>query len=143
MQNPRILVFFQSSRLCSLATAFFKKFEFPFGELHGKKTANQRMRTFKYFRQDRFPVLFASDVIARGIDINDVQLIIHVGIPRNIINYKHRIGRTGRMGKAGKSNSGFFLTLPKRKLLSQATLRKKCLCRRNFNMKTENSGQSE
>ena len=47
--------------------------------------------------------MFTSDLAARGLDVSDVNLVIHAGIPRSSVNYTHRIGRTGRMGKEGRS----------------------------------------
>jgi len=103
IQQPRVLVFFQTSRMCQLAQAVFQKFDFPSVELHAKRTPNQRKRALGQFKQDKFPIMFTSDLSARGLDVSDVNLVVHAGIPRSSVNYTHRIGRTGRMGKEGRS----------------------------------------
>lgn len=55
------------------------------------------------FRTGRNPVLVATDVAARGLDIPNVQLVINYDMPKNIDDYVHRIGRTGRAGRKGKA----------------------------------------
>jgi ATP-dependent RNA helicase DeaD len=55
----------------------------------------------KGFRDGTIPVLVATDVVGRGIDVNDIGLVINFDIPDDPENYLHRIGRTGRMGKDG------------------------------------------
>ena len=53
------------------------------------------------FRDGTIPVLVATDVVGRGIDVNDISHVINFDIPDDPENYLHRIGRTGRMGKDG------------------------------------------
>lgn len=71
--------------------------------LHGDIAQGQREVTLAGFRSGKFPVLVATDVAARGLDINDVQLIIQCEPPRDVETYIHRSGRTGRAGKTGIS----------------------------------------
>ncbi|KAH7446424.1 hypothetical protein KP509_01G054800 [Ceratopteris richardii] len=71
--------------------------------LHGDIAQAQREVTLAGFRSGKFPVLVATDVAARGLDINDVQLIIQCEPPRDVETYIHRSGRTGRAGKTGIS----------------------------------------
>ena len=71
--------------------------------LHGDIAQNQRERTMKAFREGKFNVLLATDVAARGLDIDDVELVINMGLPKDYESYIHRSGRTGRAGKTGIS----------------------------------------
>ncbi|KAJ7184010.1 hypothetical protein O6H91_Y539700 [Diphasiastrum complanatum] len=69
--------------------------------LHGDITQNRRESIMKSFRDGKFSVLVATDVAARGLDISDVDLIIHYEIPNDPETFVHRSGRTGRAGKEG------------------------------------------
>ena len=71
--------------------------------LHGDIPQNQREVTLQGFRTGKFSVLVATDVAARGLDINDVQLVIQCEPPRDAETYIHRSGRTGRAGNTGIS----------------------------------------
>ncbi|XP_066351633.1 DEAD-box ATP-dependent RNA helicase 3A, chloroplastic-like [Miscanthus floridulus] len=69
--------------------------------LHGDISQHQRERTLNGFRQGKFTVLVATDVAARGLDIPNVDLVIHYELPNDPETFVHRSGRTGRAGKAG------------------------------------------
>nr|BBI55612.1 DEAD-box ATP-dependent RNA helicase 7-like protein [Cryptomeria japonica] len=71
--------------------------------LHGDIQQSQREVTLAGFRSGKFSILVATDVAARGLDINDVQLIIQCEPPRDVETYIHRSGRTGRAGNTGIS----------------------------------------
>lgn len=69
--------------------------------IHGNKTQNQRQKALLAFRQNQVNILVATDVAARGLDIDDVTHVINYEIPESYQDYVHRIGRTGRGGKKG------------------------------------------
>lgn len=69
--------------------------------LHGGMNQRQRTRTIKEMRDESFNVLVATDVAARGIDIQTITHVINFDLPRNTEDYVHRIGRTGRAGASG------------------------------------------
>ncbi|XP_072994758.1 DEAD-box ATP-dependent RNA helicase 3, chloroplastic-like [Typha latifolia] len=71
--------------------------------LHGDISQHQRERTLNGFRQGKFTVLVATDVAARGLDIPNVDLIIHYELPNDPETFVHRSGRTGRAGKVGNA----------------------------------------
>ena len=71
--------------------------------LHGDIMQNQRERTLKGFRDGNFHVLIATDVAARGLDIANVDLVLHYDMPNDAEAFLHRSGRTGRAGKKGKA----------------------------------------
>ncbi len=58
-----------------------------------------------YFRNSKAAVMVGTDVVGRGIDIKDIQLVVNFDFPRDIQTYAHRIGRTARMGKKGDAIS--------------------------------------
>jgi len=69
--------------------------------LHGDLAQKQREHFLKRFKEKKVNILVATDVAARGIDVNDVGHVINYAIPQNAERYTHRIGRTGRAGKSG------------------------------------------
>ncbi|KAK1386302.1 RNA helicase [Heracleum sosnowskyi] len=71
--------------------------------LHGDISQHQRERTLNGFRQGKFNVLVATDVASRGLDIPNVDLIIHYELPNDAETFVHRSGRTGRAGKEGSA----------------------------------------
>ena len=73
--------------------------------LHGELSQQQRDLTMQKFRQHRTQLLVATDVAARGLDVNDLTHVINYGLPDDTENYTHRSGRTGRAGKKGTSIS--------------------------------------
>ncbi len=73
------------------------------GALHGDLSQNQRDLVMKAFRNNQIQMLVATDVAARGIDVDDVTHVINYQLPDEIETYTHRSGRTGRAGKTGVS----------------------------------------
>jgi len=69
--------------------------------LHGNKNQNQRQRALDEFRENKVRILLATDVVARGIDVDDVTHVINFDLPETYDDYVHRIGRTGRNNKKG------------------------------------------
>lgn len=73
--------------------------------IHGNKSQAQREKTLERFRRGLIPVLVATDVAARGVDVKDVGLVVNYDLPHEPEAYVHRIGRTGRAGAAGRAVS--------------------------------------
>ncbi|BDZ70757.1 DEAD/DEAH box helicase [Methanobacterium petrolearium] len=71
--------------------------------LHGDMSQNQRDRVMSKFRKGQIEILVATDVAARGIDVDDVEAVFNYDVPNNEEYYVHRIGRTGRAGKTGQA----------------------------------------
>ena len=69
--------------------------------MHGDMNQNQRLQTLKRFRDGSVEFLIATDVAARGIDVDDVSHVINYELPQDTESYVHRIGRTGRANKEG------------------------------------------
>jgi len=75
--------------------------------IHGDKSQNARFSALNEFKSGETPLLVATDVAARGLDIPDVEYVINYSFPLTIEDYVHRIGRTGRAGKTGISHTFF------------------------------------
>ncbi len=74
---------------------------FKVAAIHGNKTQGQRQKALQQFREDHVQVLIATDVVSRGLDINNVTHVINYDLPETYEDYIHRIGRTGRAKKSG------------------------------------------
>ncbi|KAL6180954.1 hypothetical protein ACLB2K_047612 [Fragaria x ananassa] len=75
--------------------------------IHGDKAQNQRTQALSLFKQGSCPLMIATDVAARGLDIPDVEVVINYSFPLTTEDYVHRIGRTGRAGKKGVAHTFF------------------------------------
>ncbi|CAG0918810.1 unnamed protein product [Notodromas monacha] len=75
------------------------------GELHGDMNQIERLNTLKRFKEDEYDVLLATDVAARGLDIYGVKTVINYELPNSFQHYIHRVGRTARAGRVGRSVS--------------------------------------
>ncbi len=71
--------------------------------LHGDISQAQRNRVMEKFRERRFEFLVATDVAARGLDVDDLEVVFNYDLPNDAEDYTHRIGRTGRAGKSGRA----------------------------------------
>jgi superfamily II DNA/RNA helicase len=69
--------------------------------MHGNKTQQQRQRALNKFREGKINVLVATDVAARGIDVDGITHVVNYDVPNTYDDYTHRIGRAGRAGKIG------------------------------------------
>ncbi len=76
--------------------------------LHGDIAQSMRERVLRLFREGTVEVLVATDVAARGIDIDDIDLVINYELPQDPEDYVHRVGRTGRAGRSGKAVSFIY-----------------------------------
>jgi superfamily II DNA/RNA helicase len=80
--------------------------------LHGNMSQNARERSLSHFESGRVSTLIATDLAARGLDVDDITHVINFDPPRTADDYVHRIGRTGR---AGRSGTGVTLVLPEQR----------------------------
>lgn len=102
--QPRLcLIFCNTKKKVDELTGFLKESGFQAEGLHGDLTQYQRDIAMNRFRTATTNILIATDVAARGIDVDDVEVVINYDVPQDIEYYVHRIGRTGRAGKTGRS----------------------------------------
>ncbi|KAF2263603.1 pre-mRNA-splicing ATP-dependent RNA helicase PRP28 [Lojkania enalia] len=98
---PPIIVFVNIKRNCDAVARDIKHMGFNAVTLHGSKTQDQREAALDSLRKGHSDVLVATDLAGRGIDIQDVSLVVNFNMATSIESYTHRIGRTGRAGKTG------------------------------------------
>ena len=99
----RSLIFCNTKRMVDELTEHLKDRGYQAEGLHGDLSQNQRDTVMNLFRSGRTDILIATDVAARGIDVDNVEAVFNYDIPEDIEYYVHRIGRTGRAGKTGRS----------------------------------------
>ncbi|KAL7595797.1 hypothetical protein Lser_V15G28698 [Lactuca serriola] len=80
---------------------------FPATTIHGDRSQPEREQALRSFKSGKTPILVATDVAARGLDIPDVSHVVNFDLPNDIDDYVHRIGRTGRAGKTGLATAFF------------------------------------
>ena len=97
------LVFCNRKRDVDVVARSLKNRDFNAAALHGDMTQEKRTETLERFRTGDIKILVASDVAARGLDINDVSHVFNFDVPMHPDDYVHRIGRTGRAGKSGSA----------------------------------------
>ncbi|MBP3191641.1 DEAD/DEAH box helicase [Natronogracilivirga saccharolytica] len=97
----RTLVFCNTKRTCDTLIAEMQSRGFSADALHGDMNQPVRDKVMNKFRQGRIDLLVATDVAARGLDVDDVDAVFNYDIPQDPEYYVHRIGRTGRAGKTG------------------------------------------
>jgi superfamily II DNA/RNA helicase len=95
------IIFCNRKKDAALVCSSLVRHGFQAGELHGDLAQGQRTDTLEAFKKGEIPILVASDVAARGLDIDDLPYVINFDVPTNSEDYVHRIGRTGRAGKQG------------------------------------------
>ncbi|KAL2917916.1 DEAD-box ATP-dependent RNA helicase [Polyrhizophydium stewartii] len=109
-ENPAAnltLVFVETKRAADMLCDFLIDQQFPATSIHGDRTQREREYALMTFREGKTPVLVATAVAARGLDIPNVTHVINFDLPTEIDDYVHRIGRTGRAGNIGKATSFF------------------------------------
>lgn len=98
-----IIIFCNTKKMVDEVTEFLCNNGFFAEGLHGDMKQSNRSKVMESFKHGKTSILVATDVAARGIDVNDVDYVINYDIPQNNEYYVHRIGRTGRAGKTGKA----------------------------------------
>ncbi|KAF8982439.1 DEAD-box ATP-dependent RNA helicase [Entomortierella lignicola] len=95
------LIFVETKRMADSLSDFLLGQNFPATSIHGDRTQHERERALDMFRSGRCPIMVATAVAARGLDIPNVTHVISYDLPTDIDDYVHRIGRTGRAGNTG------------------------------------------
>lgn len=96
-----VLIFCNTKKSVDFVKKHLKKLEFSVDALHGDMTQQARDKVMNKFRNGNINILVATDVAARGLDIDGVDVVINYDVPQNSDDYVHRIGRTARAGKTG------------------------------------------
>lgn len=101
------LIFVETKRMADSLCDFLINQNFPATAIHGDRTQRERERALEMFRNGRCPILVATAVAARGLDIPNVTHVVNYDLPTDIDDYVHRIGRTGRAGNTGIATAFF------------------------------------
>ena len=101
----RVLVFTRTKHRADKVALMLGKNKIRAAAIHGNKSQVQRTKAMQDFKSGRLQVLVATDIAARGIDVDDISHVINYDLPNEPENYVHRIGRTGRAGAKGMAYS--------------------------------------
>jgi len=96
-----VLVFTRTKHGADKLAKYLSKANIPSDAIHGNKSQNARQKALSNFKNREIRVLVATDIAARGIDIDELSCVVNYEIPNIPETYVHRIGRTGRAGKGG------------------------------------------
>ncbi|KAL1538556.1 RNA helicase [Salvia divinorum] len=107
-QEPgsKIIIFCSTKKMCDQLAGNLIR-QFGAAAIHGDKSQGERDYVLNQFRTGRSPVLVATDVAARGLDIKDIRVVLNYDFPTGVEDYVHRIGRTGRAGATGVAYTFF------------------------------------
>ncbi|XP_010420106.1 PREDICTED: DEAD-box ATP-dependent RNA helicase 46-like isoform X2 [Camelina sativa] len=107
-QQPgsKIIIFCSTKRMCDQLARNLTR-TFGAAAIHGDKSQAERDDVLNQFRSGRTPVLVATDVAARGLDVKDIRVVVNYDFPNGVEDYVHRIGRTGRAGATGLAYTFF------------------------------------
>ncbi|KAL7295655.1 hypothetical protein TKK_0011012 [Trichogramma kaykai] len=100
-----IMVFVDQKRTADFVAAFLSENDYPATSIHGDRLQREREQALNDFKAGHKKILVATSVAARGLDIPKVRHVINYDLPKEIDDYIHRIGRTGRVGNQGKATS--------------------------------------
>merc|ERR1719197_790967 len=103
----KILIFVETKRKADELTRLMRRDGWPAMCIHGDKQQKERDWVLGEFKSGATTILVATDVAARGLDVDDVKFVINYDYPNNSEDYIHRIGRTGRKGNTGTSYTLF------------------------------------
>ncbi|XP_017016746.1 ATP-dependent RNA helicase p62 isoform X3 [Drosophila kikkawai] len=107
-ENPgKIIIFVETKRRVDNLVRFIRSFGVRCGAIHGDKSQSERDFVLREFRSGKSNILVATDVAARGLDVDGIKYVINFDYPQNSEDYIHRIGRTGRSNTKGTSFAFF------------------------------------
>jgi ATP-dependent RNA helicase DeaD len=101
--QDQTIIFCNTKRMVDLAVQRLSKHGFSVEGLHGDLSQNQREKILKRYKAEEIKTIVATDVAARGIDVDGITLVINYDLPVDLDSFVHRIGRTGRIGRQGQA----------------------------------------
>ena len=107
--KDRVLVFVETKKGCDMLSRSLRADGFQARAMHGDKSQEERDWALREFKNCQAPLLVATDVAARGLDVEDIRMVVNFDFPNDMESYIHRIGRTGRAGKKGIAISFFVI----------------------------------
>ncbi|XP_074598253.1 ATP-dependent RNA helicase vasa-like [Brevipalpus obovatus] len=103
--KDRTMIFVDTKKTADFLALYLSQQGYKSTSIHGDRYQSQREEALRDLKTGKFPILVATNVASRGLDINDVLHVINYDLPKLIDDYIHRIGRTGRVGKSGRATS--------------------------------------
>ncbi|XP_068659558.1 DEAD-box ATP-dependent RNA helicase 5 [Aristolochia californica] len=107
-QRNRVLVFVLYKKEAARVETMLQNKGWKVVSVHGDKSQHDRTKALSLFKEGKCPLMIATDVASRGLDIPDVEVVINYSFPLTTEDYVHRIGRTGRAGKKGVAHTFFM-----------------------------------
>jgi ATP-dependent RNA helicase DeaD len=105
IRTGTMVIFARTQQRTERLSRFLEDSDLSVAQIHGGRTHGQRQTALRGFRDGEFRILVATDLAARGLDIDHVEHVINFDLPRDPEDYVHRIGRTGRAGRSGEALS--------------------------------------
>jgi ATP-dependent RNA helicase RhlE len=105
-----VLAFTRTKDRAERMSRFLKRKGVPCTSIHGDRTQEERTKALLDFRTGKLPVLVATDIAARGLDVENIGHVVNIDLPRDLDDYIHRVGRTARAGATGDA---FTFVTPK------------------------------
>jgi ATP-dependent RNA helicase DeaD len=121
IDRPKAIIFCQTKKMVDILDERLTELDYKVKAIHGDMPQSKREKVLKDFKDDKIQLLIATDVAARGLDIDDISYVINYDMPEDVDTYIHRIGRTGRAGKEGTAIS--FVTSEEEHLVREFELR--------------------
>jgi len=106
-RDDKVIVFVETKKGCDQLARSLRGEGISCRGIHGDKSQQERDDALADFKRNYSPILVATDVAARGLDVKDIYMVVNFDMPNNIEDYIHRIGRTGRAGATGLAVSFF------------------------------------
>ena len=121
IDEPKAIIFCQTKKMVDVLAERLSEFDYRVVAIHGDMPQSKREKVINDFKEGRTDVLIATDVAARGLDIDDISYVINYDMPDDIDTYIHRVGRTGRAGHEGTAVS--FVTSEEEHLIKEFQMR--------------------
>jgi len=106
-RDNKTLIFIETKKKCDDIGKRMRRDGWPVGIIHGDKNQQERDWVLNEFRSGKVPILIATDVASRGLDVEDIRFVINFDYPNSSEDYVHRIGRTGRVSSTGTAYTFF------------------------------------
>ena len=121
IDQPKAIIFCQTKKMVDILEERLSDLKYKVESIHGDMPQSKREKVLKDYKDDKTDILIATDVAARGLDVDDISYVINYDMPDDVDTYIHRIGRTGRAGKEGVAIS--FITTEEEYLIREFELR--------------------